>query len=108
MLGGEQMIDDMSRMALASAEALLHGRKKQIWRIFKEAGRPLTARHVLDILNTRDGVRFREMNFVRPRITELVSDGFLVKLRCPAIDRVTKKQVRCFQYRPQYEQLSFA
>lgn len=64
----------------------LNGKHQVIWDAFKSSEN-LTDRMVKDMLG------FEDMNSVRPRITELVKNGYLVEVdrsKCP----VTGKKVR--------------
>lgn len=65
----------------------LAGKHKAIWDTFQSVDKNLTDRMVKDMLG------FEDMNSVRPRITEMVKNGFLQEVdqaKCP----VTGKKVR--------------
>ena len=83
-------------------------RAKRILSVFRHAHGPLTARDVLDIINSEDGSDHQDMNHVRPRITELKKAGHISELQqTKGKDRKSGKTVALFKYVPRIKQLSF-
>ena len=81
------MIHRNSIKSFGEISETLGGRHKAIWSTFKSSKGNLTDRQVKEILGLED------MNSVRPRITELVKNGYLTEVddeKCP----VTGKKVR--------------
>lgn len=89
---------DNSLDAYADDEAQLSDRATRILEIVRSAERPLTARQVLGAYCLELGVRHHDMNLVRPRISELVKDGWLEEAG-KVKDAVTGKTVALFQVR---------
>lgn len=81
------MIHRNSIQSFGEIREKLAGKHKAVWDTFRSVDKSLTDRMVKDMLG------FEDMNSVRPRITELVKNGYLEesdRAKCP----VTGKQVR--------------
>lgn len=81
------MIHDNSIDAYYQEKPKLGGRRRKIIEVFFKEGSSLSDRQVLNRLKLHD------MNQVRPRITELVNEGYLEELG-HIKDAVTDKKVR--------------
>jgi Fe2+ or Zn2+ uptake regulation protein len=66
-----------SLLAYRTHEANLTGRRARVFSVIRKAAGPITAREILDALNLEDAVAYRDMNYVRPRITELKKLGMI-------------------------------
>jgi isopropylmalate/homocitrate/citramalate synthase len=81
------MIHKNSKLAYEQIKPELKGRRRDIYLTILQHGKKITDREVKDLMGLPD------MNSVRPRITELVKDGYLDEIddvKCP----VTNKTVR--------------
>ena len=83
----------------------LNKRAQRILGVFKEAARAMSARDILDHLNAADGTDIQDMNYVRPRITELGKAGLIFKTSERMADRISGKTVATFQYASVEKQL---
>jgi len=86
-------MDRNSVAAFRECEEKLRGRQGRLLLIYKRNRSGLTDRDVCDIVSGEDQ-RKHDMNYVRPRITELVKAGLLVRLECDDPDPVTGRPVR--------------
>lgn len=69
----------MSICAQSLASINRKARYNQILGIFKECNISLTAHDVVMEMRRRDYIPTLDMNFARPRLTELEKEGYLVK-----------------------------
>jgi len=94
-----------SKMALEDCRATLDRRRDQVLAVFKLFAVPLTARDVLRRLNLENGAHVQDMNYVRPRITELTDDRLIRCVGKPCRDSVTGMRVSAWEYIPQVGQM---
>lgn len=71
----------------------------QILEVFRESDIPLKARDVMLELLRRKDIPEPDMNFVRPRLTELVEEGLLIRAGT-AWDSVTRRNVTTYTLTP--------
>jgi len=82
------MIQQMHKNSLkAYGELKSTDRRALIFKVFEYLGYPLTDRDVKDVLG------YSDMNYVRPRISELIDEGKIMECGTE-IDHETKKHVR--------------
>lgn len=82
------MIQQMHKNSLkAFGELKSTDRRALIFKVFESLGYPLTDRDVKDVLG------YTDMNYVRPRISELIHEGKIIECGTE-VDRETKKHVR--------------
>lgn len=95
-----------SRLALEEKSDVLDSRQARILTLLKRAGRALTAREILDRLNHAQGTVIQDMNYVRPRITELKKAKLITEVRGKkAKDTLSGRQVALFVACPQATQI---
>jgi len=85
-----------SLLAYRTHEAGLTGRRARVFGVIKRAAGPMTAREILEALNRQDGVLHRDMNYVRPRITELKKLGMIRAHGVARYDHETGTMVDCY------------
>lgn len=103
-----QNIHENSFTALRELEATLDQRTQLILSVIKRSTGPLSARDILDRINYERNTDEQDMNFVRPRLTELKGDGLIVELTGKQIDRKSGRPCALFEYAGKGIQLSFA
>lgn len=103
-----QNIHENSFTALRELEATLGQRTADVLSVIKRSTGPLSARDILDCINRERCTYEQDMNYVRPRITELKGDGLIVELTRKQIDRKSGRPCALFEYAGKGIQLSFA
>jgi len=78
---------------LSNRETERYRRRQVIIEIYRKANKPLTDREVRDLGG------FREMNEVRPRITEMVNEGILLEFS-QIFDKASRRTVRTVHLAP--------
>jgi hypothetical protein len=84
-----KQIHDNTRLSYAEGlrEGLFSARERAILSVLENARSPLEDREIMQAIG------FRDMNAVRPRVTELIQAGVLEE-RGTTIDQLTRKNVR--------------
>lgn len=100
---------NMHENSLDTHEALLDTfckRTELILEIFRASDRALSCRDVLDQINIQTRSDIRDMNYVRPRISELVKEGRLRESPLfKQIDRHSGRSVALYSYVYEAEQM---
>ena len=94
-------IHDNSIQTFYETEQERAKRAADVYEAFVRMGRPVSDREVMDALG------YRDMNAVRPRITEMIDAGELIEVG-KVRDHVTGRRVRITKIREREAQMAFA
>ena len=86
-----------SQLAYDQEYEKLQSRTELIFGIIRNSPEPLTARDVLNAINSKYSSTLPDMNYVRPRISELLKEGYIEESGVKAVDPVTGKNVAQFR-----------